>query len=282
MDALLRSGAHNYLECKLLRGPYLWQHGRLCPVPASKAEIFKVPFPPPSARPSLDLPPRFCPRSACFPVLSKILEEIRAYLRAISSHFYPPPCQGAGRDAKPQPRRLSGCDALPSLKDEHGFSWSDDSNMLQMHPLLPTHSSPQLSSPCLLEGQPRRPLPLRSSETSARDPPLPATVDVPSLSDRSFLVLTPSHPPLVHRLFTPLSPLLQSCRQCCLTPCPPNCRCQDRRLSPSDKRKLMRFVKEVLEAVDQPGGFQRPGDKFDDRPLAELLQQEVAEPSDSL
>ncbi len=42
MQALVRSGAHNYLECKLMQGHYLYQNGALCAVPASKADVFKV------------------------------------------------------------------------------------------------------------------------------------------------------------------------------------------------------------------------------------------------
>jgi len=41
VDGLVQSGAHNYMEFKLLQGSSLWQHGKLCAVPASRADIFK-------------------------------------------------------------------------------------------------------------------------------------------------------------------------------------------------------------------------------------------------
>uniref|UniRef100_A0A061R5K8 Rab proteins geranylgeranyltransferase component a 1-like n=1 Tax=Tetraselmis sp. GSL018 TaxID=582737 RepID=A0A061R5K8_9CHLO len=41
VDLMLRCNAHNYMEFKLLQGHSLWQHGRLSPVPASRADIFK-------------------------------------------------------------------------------------------------------------------------------------------------------------------------------------------------------------------------------------------------
>jgi len=41
VEALVSSGAHNYLECKIVQGAALWQHTRLAAIPASRADIFK-------------------------------------------------------------------------------------------------------------------------------------------------------------------------------------------------------------------------------------------------
>eukprot|EP00850_Spirogloea_muscicola_P013225 SM000088S23766 [mRNA] locus=s88:514964:518693:- [translate_table: standard] len=41
VDLLIKSGTHNYLEFKQVEASYLWAEGRLSPVPASRADVFK-------------------------------------------------------------------------------------------------------------------------------------------------------------------------------------------------------------------------------------------------
>jgi len=41
VEALIRSGAHKYLEFKALEGTWMWWQGAMHVVPASRSEVFR-------------------------------------------------------------------------------------------------------------------------------------------------------------------------------------------------------------------------------------------------